>query len=307
MRFYTQQPPFYCGIDLHARTMSLCILDQAGETLVHRNMSAPPEALRKAITPSRDPIVLAAAWMLTWYGLADLCAAHGIPFVLGHALSMQAMHGGKANNDQIDAQTIAVLLRGGLLPQASVSPAEMRATRDWLRRRMPLARKRGELLAHGQKTTSQYHLPAIGKKIASTANRDGVAERFADPAVPKRLAVDLALITSDDEWLRDRALTIVQTAKPHDAQTLYLRHTVPGIGTILSRVLLSEIQDSERFPRVQDFASSCRLVKCARASAGTRSGTSGNQMGHAPLTWAFAEAAVFCLRDHPAAQKFLAR
>jgi transposase len=307
MRFYTQQHPFYCGIDLHARTMYLCILDQAGETLLHRNMPATPEALLKAITPYRDQIVLAAECMFTWYWLADLCAEHGIPFVLGHALYMKAIHGGKAKNDKIDAQKIAVLLRGGMLPQAYVYPAEMRATRDLLRRRMHLARKRGELLAHVQNTNSQYNLPAIGKKIAYKANRDGVAERFADPAVQKSIEVDLALITYYDALLRDLELTIVKTAKHHDAQTLYLRHTVPGIGTILSLVLLSEIHDSERFPRVQDFASSCRLVKCARASAGTRSGTSGNQMGHAPLTWAFAEAAVLCLRDHPAAQKVLAR
>src|SRR5712691_8912489 len=33
MRFYTTQHPFYCGIDLHARTMYVCILNQAGETL----------------------------------------------------------------------------------------------------------------------------------------------------------------------------------------------------------------------------------------------------------------------------------
>src|SRR6266481_611490 len=110
---------------------------------------------------------------------------------------------------------IAVLLRGGMLPQAYVYPAEMRATRDLLRRRMHLARQRGELLAHVQNTNSQYNLPAIGTKIASKANRAGVAERFADPAVPKSLEVDLALITYYDAWLRDLALTIVKTAKHH--------------------------------------------------------------------------------------------
>jgi hypothetical protein len=31
MRFYTQQHQFYCGIDLHARTMFVCILDQSGK------------------------------------------------------------------------------------------------------------------------------------------------------------------------------------------------------------------------------------------------------------------------------------
>jgi transposase len=287
--------------------MFVCILDQAGETLLHRHMTATPEALLKAIAPSRDQIVLAAECMFTWYWRADLCAAHGIPFVLGHALSMQAIHGGKAKNDTIDAQTIAVLLRGGMLPQASVSPAERRATRDLLRRRMPLARTRGELLAHVHNTNRQYHLPALGTKIADTTNRDGVAERCAAPAVHKSIAVDLALITSDDALLRDVELPIVTTAKHPDAQTLSLRHTVPGIGTLLSLVRLDAIHQIDRCPRVQAFAASGRLVTCAKASAGTRSGTSGTTIGHAHLTWACSEAAVFCLRDNPAGQTFLTR
>jgi transposase len=307
MRFYTKQHPFYCGIDLHARTMYVCILDQAGETLLHRNMPATPEALLKAIAPYREQIVLAAECMFTWYWLADCCAEHGLPFVLGHALYMKAIHGGKAKNDKIDAHKIAVLLRGGMLPQAYVYPAEMRATRDLLRRRMHLARKRGELLAHVQNTNSQYNLPAIGKKIAYKANRDGVAERFADPAVQKSIEVDLALITYYDALLRDVELTIVKTAKHHDANTLYLLQTVPGIGKILSLVLLYEIHDIARFPRVQDFASYCRLVKCAKESAGKRSGTSGAKIGNAPLKWAFSEAAVLFLRHNPAGQKFLTR
>ena len=270
-------------------------------------MTATPEALLTAIAPSRGQIVLAAECMFTWYWLADLCADHGLPFVLGHALSMKAMHGGQAKNDKIDAQKIAVLRRGGMLPQAYVYPAEMRATRGLLRRRMHLARKRGELLAHGHNTNSQYNLPAIGTKIAYKANRDGVAERCADPAVQKSIEVDLALITYDDAWLRDLDLTIVTTAKHHDANTLSLLQTVPGIGTMLSLVLRYEIHDIKRFPRVQDFASDCRLVKCARESAGKRSGTSGSTIGHAHLTWACSEAAVLFLRANPAAQTWLAR
>jgi transposase len=107
--------------------------------------------------------------------------------------------------------------------------------------------------------------------------------------------------------LRDVELTMVKTAKHHDAQTGYLLQTVPGIGKILSLVLLYEIHQIDRFPRVQDFASYCRLVKCARESAGKRSGTSGAKIGNAHLKWAFSEAAVLFLRDNPAAQKFLSR
>jgi transposase len=110
--------------------MYLCVLHQDGEVLVHRNMPAGPEPFLKAIAPYRAGLVVGVACLFTWYWLADLCAREGIACVLGHALSMQAIHGGKAKNDKIDAQKIAVLLRGGMLPQAYASRAEMRATRD---------------------------------------------------------------------------------------------------------------------------------------------------------------------------------
>ena len=103
MRFYTKQHPFYCGIDLHARTMDLCVLHQDGELLVHRNMPAGPAPFLKAIAPSREDLVVCVACLFPWYWLADLGARDGIPFVLGHALSMQAIHGGKAQNDTIAA------------------------------------------------------------------------------------------------------------------------------------------------------------------------------------------------------------
>lgn len=307
MRFYTKQHPFYCGIDLHARSMYVCILSQDGEVVLHRNMKASPDALLKAIAPYRDNMVIAVECIFTWYWLADLCAQEGLPFVLGHALYMKAIHGGKAKNDTIDSQKIAVLLRGGMLPQAYVYPAEMRATRDLLRRRMHLMRKRAELLAHIQNTNSQYNLPEIGKKLAYKANRDGVAERFPEPAVQKSMEVDLALIGYYDQLLSDVELHIVKAAKQHDAQTLYLLQTVPGIGKILSLVLLYEMHDIQRFPRVQDFLSYCRLVKCVKESAGKRYGTSGTKIGNAHLKWAFSEAAVLFLRDNLAGQKYLRR
>jgi transposase len=287
--------------------MYVCILNQAGETLLHRNMTTNPETFLKVIAPYRDGLVVAVECMFTWDWMADLCADEGLPFVLGHALYMKAIHGGKAKNDQIDSHKIAVLLRGGMLPKAYVYPAAMRATRDLLRRRMHLAHKRGELLAPVQNTNSQDNLPAIGKKIAYKANRDGVAERFADPAVQKSIEVDLALSGYYDALLRDVELTVLNTAKHHDANTLYLLQTVPGMGQMLSLVLLYESHDINRFPRVQEFASYCRLVKCAKVSNGKRAGTSGAKIGNAHLTWAFSEAAVLFLRENPPGQKFLAR
>jgi hypothetical protein len=215
---------------------------------------------------------------------------------------MKAIHGGKAKHEKIDSPKIAALLRGGMLPQADVDPAEMRAPRDLLRRRTHLMRQRAELLAHGQNPNSPYNLPEIGKKIAYKANREGVANRCTDLAVPKTIAVDWALITYDDALLSDLELYLLKTAKQHDAHTLYLLQPVPGIGKILSLVRLYAIHDIARFPRVQDFVSSCRLVTGAKESAGQRLGTSGKNIGNAHLTWALSEAAALFLRHNEPGQ-----
>ena len=303
MRFYTKQHKFYCGIDLHARTMYLCILNQEGKIVLHRDIKTNPETFLKAIAPYREDIAVAVECLFTWYWIADLCAEEGIPFVLGHALYMKAIHGGKAKNDKVDAYKIATLLRGGMIPMAYVYPSEMRSTRDLLRRRNHLARKRAELIAHVQNTNHQYNLPTIGKNLGKKGNREGVAGRFPDISVQKSVELDLGLIDHYDQLLHRVEHEISLIAKVDDADSYFRIRSVPGIGRILGLVILYEIHDINRFPRVQDFVSYCRLVKCQKESAGKIMGSSGKKIGNAHLKWAFSEAAATFLRSNPPAQK----
>jgi transposase len=134
-----------------------------------------------------------------------------------------------------------------------------------------------------------------------------VAERCPEPGGQKRIAVDRALMDHDAQRLRDVALSLRNTAKPHKAAPRDRLRTVAGSGELLCLVLLDESHDIQRVPRGHDVVSSCRLVTCAQVSAGKRSGTSGTTIGHASLSWAFAEAAVLCLRTTPAGQTSLAR
>ena len=102
-------------------------------------------------------------------------------------------------------------------------------------------------------------------------------------------------------------MTILQTAKQHDAQSLYRLHSVPGIGQILRLVLLYAMHAITRCPRGPDVVSSCRLVTGAKESAGQRAGTAGATIGQAYLKWAFSEAAVRLRRTNALGQKSLAR
>ena len=182
MRFYNGQHRYYCGVDLHTKRMYLCILDHEGNKLLHRNVRAKPHDFLSAIEGFRDDLVVGAECMFTWYWLADLCLEEKIKFILGHALYMKAIHGGKKKDDKLDSEKIARLMRGGTFPLSYVYPREMRATRDLVRRRMFLVRRRSELLAHVQLMNQQYNHDPFEKMLQYASNRD-VLDRFEQTSV----------------------------------------------------------------------------------------------------------------------------
>ena len=159
MNFYNNLHPYYCGIDLHARSLYVCILDQNGQKTLHKEIKATPEKPLQLLEPYIGNIVVGVECMHCWYWVSDFCAEQGIDFILGHALYMKAIHGGKAKNDKIDSFKIASLIRGGTFPLAYVYPTHMRSTRDLLRRRMRIMRFGADLKAHVKNTTGQYNLP----------------------------------------------------------------------------------------------------------------------------------------------------
>ena len=222
--------------------------------------------------------------------------------MLGHALYMGAIHGGKAKNDKIDAHKIAGLLRGGMLAQAYVYPPEMRATRDLLRRRCHLMHKRSELITHIQNTISQYNLPPFEGRIGKRCEREGLLAHFPDPQVRNSVALDLAMIEQYDALLPKLERHIRTCAKEHDRKAFTLLRSIHGADLIIPLVILYEICTIERFPRVQDFVSYCRLVKPGRESTGKLLGHAGGKIGNAHLKWIFGELATTFLRGNPPAQ-----
>jgi transposase len=308
MRFYKQPHAFYAGIDLHARSMFTHILDSAGATVFERDLPATPDAFRNAIAPFRAGLVVGVECMFAWYWLADLCEDEAIPFTLGHALYMKAIHGGKAKNDRIDAAKIAGLLRGGMFPMAYVYPRAKRATRDLLRRRCFFVNQRSQLIAHVVNTNSQYNHPPLTARLCYPGNRtDDIAERFVDPATQLSVRADLKLIDDFDAQIDDIERVVQKTAKIDDPVSLGFLRTIPGIGKILSLVMLYEIDRAERFPEVGNFLSYARLVRCEHESAGKKKGSGGKKIGNAHLKWAFSEAACLMLRAMPDAKKWMQR
>ena len=309
MRFYTKQHRFYCGIDLHARLLAICIVDPAGAIVLQTQIPADKQLLLQTLAPYRPDVVIAVECLFAWYWVADLCAAEKIPFVLGHALYMKAIHGGKAKNDDIDAEKIGRLLKGGNIPVAYVYPKGLRETRDLLRRRMYLVHQRAALITHVQILNAQYNLPEFSKKLIYAKNRAElkIAERFENPQLRKSVLVDLALIDALDTQIADVELHLERTAKVEDPQTFHTLKTIGGVGKILGLTLLYEIHDIHRFPDVGEFLSYARLVRCRHESAGKKLGSGGAKIGNAHLKWAFSEAVCLLVRHYPVVKIWQAR
>jgi transposase len=279
------------------QVISRTLLSAKGKTVFERDLPAEPAAFLDAVQPFRKNLVVGCECMFAWYWLADLCADKRIPFVLGHALAMKHIHGGKAKSDKIDAGKLANLLRGGMFPLAYVYPRAKRQTRDLLRRRSFFVRQRAQLITHIVNTNSQFNLPPFAKKLSYAANRLAeLAERFAEPSTRLMISADLNLIDAYDAQIATLERHLLQSAKVDDPVTFGFLRTVPGIGPILGLILLYEIDRIERFPEAGNFLSYSRLVRCTHESAGKVKGFGGKKIGNAHLKWAFSEAACLMLR-----------
>ncbi|HZN65506.1 MAG TPA: IS110 family transposase [Tepidisphaeraceae bacterium] len=283
---------FYAGVDLHARSLFLAVLDRDGQTRFSRNLAAAPEPFLRAVQPFRDGLVVGCECLHCWYWLADACRDANIAFALGHAWAMRAVHGSKTKCDRHDAEAIARLLRGGNFPLAYAYPKERRGLRDLLRARLRLVRQRAELYGHVHTARRQANLPPVSNDVKYKSKRAAITADIADPFVRRRVETDLALLEPLDTTIRRLEAEIEQAARQHYPSELAVLQSTPGVGAVLSLTILLEIDTIHRFDTRQQFCSYARLCGAVQESAGQRSGAGNRKAGNAWLKWAFSEAAV---------------
>jgi transposase len=305
------QPPadtrFYAGVDLHARSLYLVVLDTDGQTRYGRNLPAQPEPFLRAVAPFRDGLLVACACVHPWYGLADTCRDHQIAFVLGHAGAMRAIHGSKTKGDRHDAEAIARLLRGGNFPPAYAYPRERRGLRDLLRARLRLVRQRAELYGHVHTARRQANLPPVSNDVKYKSKRAAITADIADPFVRRRVETDLALLEPLDAAIRRLEAEIEAAAREHYPTELAVLQTTPGVGPVLSLTILLEVDRIDRFDTRQQFCSYARLCGAVQESDGKRVGAGNRKAGNAWLKWAFSEAAVLCAQKDERIGDYLGR
>jgi transposase len=309
MEFVHVNKKHYCGVDLHADVMYVCVMDKNGNVKFHHEIPTDFSRLLKHLKPFLPSIAVCAESTFNWYWLADGCTKHGIPFYLGHALYMKLIHGSKAKNDRIDSHTLAHLLRVNSFPPAYPYPEQMRATRDLLRRRHRFSMLRAGFLRHIK--ILLYQQGHMDLPTLHNANVAQIRDAFSPFKVPAdvRLSIeyDLGMIEHIDQVMPKMEWTILKSARHYDNHSLALLRTLKGLGPILSLTVLYEIHTIKRFPTVQKFSSYARVVKVERSSHGKNLGSKNNKIGNPYLRWAFGQLAVNAKRFYPATREYTDR
>ena len=300
---------FNCGIDLHAKSMYICVMNKDGEILVHRNIKHNDfEYFLKVVEPYRHDLTVACECTFNWYWLCDACYDAEIRFVLGHALYMRIIHGTKTKNDKVDSKKIADLLRGNLLPKAYCCSAERRPVRELLRRRIYMMRERAALLTHMSLAVQVYGQDNLTKDEKHRKNRqEAIPGRFGHDLLKLSMQADLELAEKLDEQIAKMEQAIVRHTKLTAAAEYNLLKSAPGIGTMLALIILYEVDDINRFSTVGDFCNYCRLAPNTTESAGKTVGKQGRRMGNQYLKWAFSQAVVLTKRGDSLLKNYIDR
>jgi len=296
----------YCGIDLHSRDCWLAILDDRQKVVHETKVGNDIQALLQVLEPYREDLEgIAVESTYNWYWLVDGLEAAGYRMHLVNTWAVKQWEGLKYTDDRHDARWLAHLLSLGILPVGWICPKKERSVRDLLRRRAFLVRKRTSFLLAmrgafecrtGVRTTSSEVKQWTAEEV----------ESYLDDPI-EALGITCLLEPMQSLNCQVRIIEKEALARARLREEFAPLLTVWGIGRVLSLTMMYEVGKIERFKKVGNFASYCRLVKSTRLSAGKRKGSGNPRNGNPYLSWAFSEAAHFAVRYHPEAKKYFQR
>jgi len=170
----------------------------------------------------------------------DLLERVGHQPVLSHPKQTKAMAAARRKNDRVDAERLALLLRGELLPTVWIPPAELREARELIRHRVQLVWLRGEvrnrLLArlarrNLQPTSGKSWLTVRGQRELQALPLASIPATIRDDCHTRRPLLDKQIRRLDED-LRQRW--------DHDPRVQRLL-TIPGVGPFIAITLVMEL------------------------------------------------------------------
>lgn len=297
----------YGGIDLHASTNHLGVIDGDRKRVLRKRLRNDPELILDVLKPYKaDMVGIVVESTYNWYWLVDLLMDEGYEVHLANPCAIQKYSGLKHSDDTHDSFWLAELLSLGILPEGYIYPKEDRPVRDLLRKRQHLVRLRTSLIL------SLQNVVVRNCSIKLSSNR--IKQLTEDHVRPHLQGnEDLALVGSVSkesiDFLTEQIARIesVVHKKVRLKEPYQKLLTIPGVGRVVGLTIMLETGPISRFPKVGNYVSYCRKVASRWTSNDKLKGRGNRKNGNRYLAWAFSESAEHARRYHDLSRSFYNR
>jgi transposase len=232
---------------LHLHRSVIARIDEQGRQLGWVRIDNDPKALVAECRQAGRGVSVAIEATYGWYWAVDALMAAKFDLHLAHPYGMKAMRNRKrVKTDARDAYELANLMRLGSLPEAYISPPELRELRELVRHRQQLVK-----LATSTKNGTRALLAKHNIRLAARQLDGDAAVAVLDSLeLPGTYAIRLAaqrrLLLALAEEIAATEIEVVRRLKDHPGYRRLL--TIGGVGPILAAVFVAEIGDVSRFP-----------------------------------------------------------
>ena len=280
------------GLDVHARSVAACAIDDNTGEIVRARLSAQYEAILAWLTELPGPVAVTYEAGPTGYGLARFLANHGVRCVVAAPSKLQRPCGDRVKTDVRDALLLARLLRLGDIVPVAVPTVAQEAARDLVRAREDA---RGDLMRARHRTSKLLLRQGIvwsGGTAWTAAHHDWLRrQRFPQPAlsVAYDSALETVLLTADRRDRLDTAILEAAADPAWLAMTARLS-CLRGVSTLTAFGLAVEIGDWSRFTG-SNIGAFLGLVPTEDSSGGSRSQGSITKTGNTHARRLLVEAA----------------
>jgi len=290
--------PLYVGLDLHATSNYLAVIDHKGKRVDHKKLPNRPAIVLDALRSQRGRVKgVVVESTFNWYWLVDTLMEKGYAVHLANPSAIQQYSGLKHGDDKHDAFWLAEMLRLGILPEGYIYPKEERPIRDLLRKRRHVVKLRASLIISLQNIISRNCALSIPVNDAKRLKEDRVSPLLEGQ---KDLALAGQASTETIDYLtrqiRRVENTIVKRIELKESYRYLL--TIPGVGQVLALTIMLETGPISRFANVGNYVSYCRKVSSKWTSNEKAKGKGNKKNGNKYWAWAFSEAAELARRYH---------
>lgn len=278
----------YCGIDLHQRFSTVCVVNQAGDIMEERKLMHRGGELKEYFA-RKESMSCVFEPMDRWGWLSDYLEFCGHEVHMANPYKIKLIAESRAKTDKVDARILAELLRLGYLPEGYVASRELRDRRSYLRHRMRLTKQR-------TRYKNQIHrllrLEGIdGPEVTDLFGKQGrrwLDEECVLRPVHERIKEETLNLLDQVNTYMGRIDRELKKDVSKDVRRLM---TMPGIGIFFANVIMAEAGNIRRFATPKHFAGYTGLVCSQRSSGGRQCFGRITKQGNKILRWVFVEAA----------------